>query len=196
MKKGKVIMALLISVAIIAIASWMLSGAVYLGADSPHSRITAWLLHSAMRHSVRYHAKDILLPPADDSLVKSGFAHYHEMCVVCHGAPGFERSEIGRGLTPPPPDLQEALQKWNSREIYWIVQHGVKMTGMPSFGVTHSSEELNALVSFLQRLPAMSEAEYAGLMNSSELEPDEHEKIMPKQGHVHDKNTKHTGHEK
>lgn len=168
MKKPIILTVLL--VAVIGSGAWYFSGAIYIGADKPHSAITTWVLHGAMERSVKYHCKSLKPPQTNDSLVKFGFSHFHAMCVKCHGAPGFEPSEVGKGLTPPPPDLQKALVKWNSTEKYWIVDHGVKMTGMPSFGVTHSREELNAIVSFLLKLPNMSKAEYARFVNSYPVE--------------------------
>lgn len=171
MKKPIILTVLL--VAVIGSGAWYFSGAIYIGADKPHSAITTWVLHNAMERSVKYHCKSTKPPQTNDSLVMLGFSHFHAMCVMCHGAPGFERSETGRGLTPPPPDLQKALLKWNSTERYWIVEHGIKMTGMPSFGVTHSKHELTAIVSFLQKYPSMSKAEYAGFVATVEPEHEE-----------------------
>lgn len=165
--------AIIFVAAVVGFSVWLISGAIYIGADKPHSAITTWVLHNAMERSVKYHCKSLLPPQTNDTLVKFGFSHFHAMCVMCHGAPGFEPSEVGKGLTPPPPDLQKALVRWNSTETYWIVEHGVKMTGMPSFGVTHSKEELDAIVSFLMKYPAMSKAEYAGYVATVEPEHEE-----------------------
>lgn len=186
----------IISIVIIALGAWHFSRAAYVGADKPHWPITTWILNGAMERSVKYHSKSISPPPTNDSLARLGFRHFHSMCVMCHGAPGFEPSEIGKGLTPPPPNLQKALAEWNSTETYWIVQHGIKMTGMPSFGVTHSKKELIAIVSFLQQFPTMSTDTYAGLVSNIESEYETNEVIMPKQdhGHVHKENEGHEKH--
>jgi mono/diheme cytochrome c family protein len=172
-KVMSVTIAIVFIAAVVGLSAWFISGAIYIGADKPHSAITTWVLHNAMEHSVKSHCKSLKPPQTNDSLIKFGFAHFHAMCVMCHVAPGFEPSEVGRGLTPPPPNLQKALVNWNSTEKYWIVEHGVKMTGMPSFGVTHSREELNAIVSFLQIFPNMSKTEYAGFVNSTPVENEE-----------------------
>jgi mono/diheme cytochrome c family protein len=173
-KKRPVKIFIAIFVLVLAIAIWHFSASLYIGADKPHSAFAAWILHGVMKRSVKYHCRTLNPPQTNDTLIKLGFDHFHAMCVTCHGAPGFEQSEIGRGLTPPPPNLQKALSKWNSTEIYWIVEHGIKMTGMPSFGVTHSKESLNAIVSFLRLFSSMSTDDYAGLVKSFQPEQEEH----------------------
>ena len=60
------------------------------------------------------------------------------MCVDCHLAPGMDSSEIRQGLLPKPPKLQEVVDEWKPAELFWIIKNGVKMTGMPAWGPTHS----------------------------------------------------------
>ena len=52
-----------------------------------------------------------------------------------------------------------------------MTKHGIKMTGMPSFGVTHSDEEIWAIVAFLQRMPKMSPEEYRRMAEPSPPRP-------------------------
>ena len=79
------------------------------------------------------------------------------MCVTCHGAPGVDASEAGEGLNPPAPDLTTGkVQKRTDGELFWLVQSGIRMTGMPAFGPTHKDEEIWKIVAFLRRLPALS----------------------------------------
>ena len=82
------------------------------------------------------------------------------MCVTCHGAPGVDASEAGEGLNPPAPDLTTGkVQKRTDGELFWLVQGGIRMTGMPAFGPTHKDEEIWKIVAFLRRLPALSPEE-------------------------------------
>ena len=92
------------------------------------------------------------------------------MCVQCHGAPGKERGEIGKGLTPRPPSLIDAVPLWSSSELFWIVKNGIQMTGMPAFGPTHDDDRIWAIVSFVQQLPRMSPTQY-GQRTSIPAEP-------------------------
>jgi cytochrome c553 len=105
-------------------------------------------------------------------MVRHGFEEFHEMCVVCHGAPGVERSALGEGINPKPPDLAKEAAEWSNRELFWITKHGIKLAGMPAFGVTHTDQDLWGIVAFLRRLQNMSPAEYHQL--AMEAEPVTH----------------------
>jgi len=61
-------------------------------------------------------------------------------------------------------DVQKAL---NDAEIYWIVKHGIKLTGMPAFGPTHDENELWGLVAIVKEIPRMSPEQYRQLVKST-----------------------------
>jgi len=150
-----------------------LGGVVYAGfydvaATAPHWRITSWLLETARTRSIKAQAVGIAVPPGLDDPEKLviGVEHYAAHCAVCHGAPGVPKGDIARGLYPPPPDLAKAAPVYSPAELFWIVKHGIKMTGMPAWS-DHSNEELWATVGFLQKLTSMSEQDYARLVTAS-----------------------------
>lgn len=96
-------------------------------------------------------------------MVIAGTGHFAAHCAVCHGAPGVPQSDIAKGLYPAPPDLAHAATRHKPAELFWIVKHGIKMTGMPNWK-DHSDQELWSTVAFMQRLPGMSEADYGKLI--------------------------------
>ena len=109
------------------------SGAYNVAADKPHTAIEAWMLGTTMTNSIKLRASGTT-PPADldsEARVHAGFHLFDEMCVQCHGAPGKEPGEVGKGLRPQPPDLTKAASRWNTVELFWIVNHGIRATGMP-----------------------------------------------------------------
>ncbi len=174
------------------------SGVYNIAATEPHARLTAWLLAKARDRSVAFHSKEIHLPPmSDPKLIDIGFHHYHAMCRLCHGAPGYPPAEFAEGLYPKPPILAtEDVQKRSDAELYWIIRNGIKMTGMPSFGVTHDSEELLGLLAFLRRVAGMSVEEYGNMVKSMDmadseehhhhsLPKDENKELQPKERHEH-----------
>ena len=57
--------------------------------------------------------------------------------------------------------MAHAAEEWKPAEVHWILEHGIKMTGMPAFGPTHSEDELWAITAFVEQLPEMTEQEYA-----------------------------------
>src|SRR5439155_11087530 len=135
------------------------------GADQPHWSITSWLLNEARARSIRAHASDIAVPTGldDPARIVAGVAHFTDHCVVCHGAPGVEGSDIGKGLYPRPPNLADAARHYTPAELFWIVKHGIKMTGMPAWG-DHSDDELWATVALIEKLPGMTAQDYAKLI--------------------------------
>lgn len=139
-------------------------GLVSISASSGHWKATGWMLHYAMRRAVSTQSMGIKVPPLDDpALVLKGAGHYETGCVFCHGAPGRERSLIVRQMTPEPPFLPPRIERWNPRELFWIVKHGVKFTAMPAWPATKREDEVWAMVAFLQALPEMSAERYQRL---------------------------------
>ena len=131
-------------------------------------RVTRWLLETARMRSIKAHAAGIQAPAGldDPAKVLIGVEHFAAHCAVCHGAPGVPKGDIARGLYPPPPDLANTAPLYSPGELFWIIKHGIKMTGMPAWS-DHSDEELWATVAFLKKLPGMSEQDYAKLVMST-----------------------------
>jgi mono/diheme cytochrome c family protein len=144
------------------------AGPYDIGATAPHWPVTTWLLETVRARSIKAHAAGINVPPEldDPAKVLIGFEHYTAHCAVCHGAPGVPRGAIAKGLYPSPPDLAKAAPLYSPAELFWIVKHGIKMTGMPAWS-DHSDEELWATVAFVEKLPGMSEQEYSNLVMAS-----------------------------
>jgi mono/diheme cytochrome c family protein len=165
-----VIASLLIAVPVAALATGAViyAGWYNVAATSPHWRATSWLLETARTRSIKVHSTGIEVPPGldDPEKVTIGVEHYAAHCAVCHGAPGVPKGDIAHGLYPPPPDLAKAAPRYTPAELFWIVKHGIKMTGMPAWS-DHSDDELWATVGFLEKLPAMSEQDYAKLFIAS-----------------------------
>jgi len=140
----------------------MYSGVINVAATYPHSSLTRFVLHTAMKQSVRYHAGNIQVPPLDQQdKILNGFRHYREMCTGCHLVPGVSSSEIRKGLMPKPPKLQETANTWTSAELFWIIKNGVRMTAMPAWGPSHNDEKIWQMVAFLKKFPDMTAAQYS-----------------------------------
>ena len=165
-----VIASLLIAVLLTALgAGAVIYAGVYdIAATAPHWRVTTWLLETARIRSIKAQAAGIAVPSGldDPAKVIIGVGHYGAHCAVCHGAPGVPKGDIARGLYPPPPDLANTVPLYSPAELFWIVKHGIKMTGMPAWS-DHSDDELWATVGFLETLPGMSEQDYANLVMAS-----------------------------
>lgn len=141
------------------------SGVYNIGADAPHWGITARLFETARVRSVRAHAEGIPVPGGLESerRILSGVEHFAAHCAVCHGAPGVPQGDIAHGLYPRPPDLTGSPARFSKAELFWIIRHGIKMTGMPAWA-DHSDEEIWSLVAFIDRLPGMTPDAYGKLI--------------------------------
>ncbi len=140
------------------------SGVFNIAASSGHWPITDWFLHWTMRNSVRTHAAFSAPsnPRADQELV-SAAGHFAASCAACHGAPGRRPSPVMHAATPPAPDLSVNAKQWTDKQLFWILEHGVKYTGMPAWGAKDRPDEIRRMVAFVRRLPTMSPAEYRAL---------------------------------
>ena len=151
-------------------------GSFDVAADKPHSQPVFWLMNTVRERSVAIRSADITVPGdlAEAKRIASGAAQYDEMCSLCHLAPGMKRTEISRGLYPRAPELRRKSEL-TPAEQFWVVKHGLKMTGMPAWGVTHDDELLWDVVAFLRKLPDLTADQYQTLVKSA---PKSHDEMM------------------
>jgi mono/diheme cytochrome c family protein len=173
LRLGLGIGALLLLVAAAAVAIY--AGLYNVAADIPHTQPVYWLFDTVRQRSVAARARDIVVPNDldDTNRVSRGAGQYAEMCSGCHLAPGMKRTEISRGLYPRAPELRRKTDL-TPAEQFWIVKHGVKMTGMPAWGVTHEDELLWDVVAFVRKLPELTPEQYEALVKNAP----KHEEIM------------------
>lgn len=139
------------------------SGVYNIAATKPHWEITLYFVETLRDRSIAIRIDDIRVPDLDDPKFREqAFSHYHEMCRFCHGAPAYPAVEFAKGLYPVPPEMTSGnIQKLRSEaEIYWIMKHGIKMTGMPAFGPTHGENELWGITALVKEMPRMDPDHY------------------------------------
>jgi mono/diheme cytochrome c family protein len=133
-------------------------------ATDTHADAVRWTLDTTMHRSIANRAGGANLPERfSEDLIAEGAGRYAESCAYCHGAPGRQPAEWSRGMRPEPPHLVEAATEWTAQEIYWIVENGIKMSGMPAFGPHHEAEEIVAITAFVTQLPGLSPEDYPAL---------------------------------
>jgi mono/diheme cytochrome c family protein len=162
--------------AVIVTAALVQMGSFDVAADTPHSQPVFWLMNTVRARSIAVRAAGTAVPSdlADSKRIASGAAQYDEMCSFCHLAPGMKRTEISRGLYPRAPELRRG-SSLDPAEEFWVVKHGLKMTGMPAWGVTHNDELLWDIVAFLRKLPELTAEQYQTLVKRA---PKSHDEIM------------------
>ncbi|GGG88603.1 cytochrome P460 family protein [Edaphobacter dinghuensis] len=109
-------------------------------------------------------AKDVTIPlqagkmtnplPETDEIVSQGQEVFLGSCAQCHGADARGDTNVGRSMYPPAMDLTSAhVQHWNDAELFWIIQNGVRLTGMPSWKASISENDTWKLARFIHSLP-------------------------------------------
>jgi mono/diheme cytochrome c family protein len=105
--------------------------------------------------------------------------HFADHCAICHGNDGGGKTMIGTGLYPKPPDLRlPGTQNLSDGEIFWIIENGVRFTGMPGFanGGEHGGEQDSwKLVHFIRHLPHLTGAERIEMQRYNPKGPDDRE---------------------
>jgi mono/diheme cytochrome c family protein len=109
--------------------------------------------------------------PGTPDTLKAGLEHWADHCATCHGNDGAGQTAIGQGLYPKAPDMRAAAtQDLSDGELFYIIEEGVKITGMPAWGNgTPEGEEAGwHLVQFIRHLPSLTDADLARM---EELNP-------------------------
>lgn len=162
--KVKIIIGTLITLGILAAIGggiFIISGRYDIAARNPHMAIMRIVLLTTKDFSVRFHAKSLEEPELNDAdLIRHGFSLYQKNCVACHGAPGANRDRMGIGLNPNPPPLENISTIFKPKEIAWIIANGLKMAGMPAFGIGKEPKDLWGITAFVVRMNTMSPEDY------------------------------------
>jgi len=154
--------ALAIVVAIGA-AGYFFGGFYDVAATQEDPAVVKWALVQTRTASIARHAT----ATAPRSLGEAGSveagarAFLARGCVHCHGAPGVTWSKFSEGLRPGPPGLADVVPRRSPAELFWVIKHGINMTGMPSFAAAGVPDaEIWQIVAFLQKLPGVKEADF------------------------------------
>jgi thiosulfate dehydrogenase len=95
----------------------------------------------------------------------TGARLYRENCAGCHGAPGKDNSMLAKAMFPHPPQFftrEEMMTGDPEGELHWVVRHGIRLSGMPSFDKLLTEMErwqVTMLVKHADQLPAAAHAE-------------------------------------
>jgi mono/diheme cytochrome c family protein len=119
--------------------------------------------------SVANAAKDVAIPleagkmknpvPETNEAVSQGQEVFLGSCAQCHGADARGDTNVGRNMYPPAMDLTSThVQHWSDAELFWIIQNGVRLTGMPAWKSNISEDDTWKLVRFIHKLPDLAAA--------------------------------------
>jgi mono/diheme cytochrome c family protein len=151
-------------------AAWLVvayGGFYNIAASDPHGDAVRWTLETTMRRSVSRQAGDVRMPVSvPQDVLEAGARHYAGTCAQCHGAPGERAEPWAEGMRPAPLALTKAAADWSPEEVAWIVENGIKMSGMPAFGNYLTADDIVAVAAFVRELPSLSAASYRMMAGS------------------------------
>jgi cytochrome c553 len=162
MRTVKTIIATLAAVMILFFA-FIMTGWYNIAATDHHTFLTLWVLDLALDRSVAHHSAGIQAPAflQDSTVILAGARLYQHNCRGCHGAPGIKPGAVG--MYPRPPELSKEADDWTPPQFFWIVKHGLKMSGMPAFNDRRNDDEIWAITAFASVLPKLTPEQYQAM---------------------------------
>lgn len=157
----------LIAVLIVALVG-MVGAFVFMKATGLSARGTPGPVETSLARRLRAWAvpsdyRDLRNPVLrNDESMRHGMEHFADHCATCHANDGSGETETGKGMFPPAPDMRAAAtQEMNDGELFYVIEHGVRFTGMPAWGTgtTEGEEASWHLVNFIRHLPALTAEE-------------------------------------
>ena len=105
----------------------------------------------------------IKLPPATEETLAGSDMNFRGECANCHGMDGRTPSDIGNSMYPRVLDLgSPEVQQFSDAELFWIIQNGIRLSGMPGFAKTLTNEQIADMVVYVRQLGKSPNAQETG----------------------------------
>jgi len=136
-----------------------------------------WVARKAREIAMPGDAKSRRNPVANSpEVIADGRAHWADHCASCHANDGSGETVVGKNLYPPAPDMRlPATQQLTDGELFYIIQNGIRLTGMPAWGTgsDHDEEDSWKLVHFIRHLPQVTLEEKKAMEKLNPKSPDD-----------------------
>jgi len=111
-----------------------------------------YFIYRASRHGIPARPQDT------KASIERGGSHYGLDCSVCHADDGRSQRPLGQWMYPRASDLtSKQVQSYSDQELFWIIQNGIRYTGMPAFGNLETPDHVWDLVNYVRTLPGESQ---------------------------------------
>jgi mono/diheme cytochrome c family protein len=192
--------------ALTAIAASLVGVAVFLtdshglSAREQPGSVERWIARRARRFALPVDVKERRNPVPDSvDVLSAARAHWADHCASCHANNGSGDIEMGKRLYPRAPDMRQAeTQSMTDGELFFVIQNGVRLTGMPGWGGGSTHDELDSwkLVRFIRHLPQLTRQEEREMEALNPKSPDElkeelEEKEFLNGGQLHEQSEHH-----
>jgi mono/diheme cytochrome c family protein len=162
----KILLGVVLTLALLLLSGLVVTmlGLMPVSADGTHSRLEARIMPTVLHASIVRHASGETNPVAlNQDNLKAGVDTYKAMCARCHSTPDGNLSTYGQSFYPPAPQLPKGMAQYTDSQLFWLIKHGIRNTGMPAWGGMLSDEEIWQIVSLLRNskdLPPSVEAQW------------------------------------
>jgi mono/diheme cytochrome c family protein len=194
---------LVIAVALVGGVVFVMGARGFSARESP-SALERWVARRARAMAVPADARERVNPVANSpEVLAEARAHWADHCAGCHANNGSGDVEMGKRMYPPAPDMRQAeTQEMTDGELFFIIQNGVRLTGMPAWGGSnhdeqgHDAQDSWKLVRFIRHLPQVTAEEEHQMQSLNPKSPDELEEEQEEKTFLNGENpNEHTEHE-
>lgn len=203
MRRRIVVVTFLVVLLALSFYGWSILRRGFSAHDEP-SAVEAFAARTARSLAVPayYNSLKNPYPPTPENL-REGLEHFADHCAVCHANDGSGDTPFGRGMYPKPPDMRQPLtQNKTDGEIYYTIQHGIRLSGMPAFGEKGRTDDASTwrLVLFIRHLTKLTPEELRQMerlnpKSRADLEEElEAERFLRGEDSPPSKSTKHNKH--
>jgi mono/diheme cytochrome c family protein len=172
---SRVLIAAFALAGVIALAAgvWLIRGGI--SAKATPGEFETTLARRARTLAIPRSAREMRNPvPLTPQVLAGGREHFADHCAICHANDGSGDTEVGRNLYPRPPDMrQPATQSLPDGELFYIIENGVRLTGMPAWRLHEGTDDSWHLVHFIRHLPKLTPAELEEMKTLNPKAPDE-----------------------
>jgi len=162
---------------VIGAAVFLYIGSQGISAKAEPGRFETLIARTMRRLAVPSGDRDLKNPvPLTTEVVAAGMSHYADHCAACHGNDGSGETAIGVGMYPKPPDMRlSPTQSLTDGELFYIIENGIRLTGMPAWGDGTSEGEQGSwhMVHLIRKLPTFTQEEIAQLQAMNPRSPAE-----------------------
>jgi thiosulfate dehydrogenase len=154
-------------------------GYINFAVDQRPSPIEAHLAMSAVDASTERRAPDQKNPlaPTEENIA-AGAKVYLDHCAGCHGVPSNPDSQFARSFYPPVPRFFKEAPDMPEAQNFYIIQHGIRWTGMPAWDQTLTDAQIWQVVTFFSSIGKLPPAAQKVLGSTTESAPEP--TVMPK----------------
>jgi len=151
---------------VFAVVAFVLAALIYAGggymavhADAAPGVIERWVANRALDAAVERQAPQQNNPvPKTDANLIDGMKLYAMNCAGCHGGLDRKRNVLGGAFYPPAPQIIVRGLHDPEWQIFFVIKHGVRLTGMPAWGKVMSDEDLWKITAFVRNVDQLPPA--------------------------------------